>query len=183
MRPSTRNPAARSPFARQQPARAFRDPEAHQRVEDRRKRRDAEHPAPRVFADAAEQQRSRRRRSTMPKTMLNWNMPAEPSAMRRRRDLRDVERRDHRRDADADAADEARDDERVDVPRKSRSQPRRGRRARRSRAAWACARSDPSAIRRSANRARCRKAPHPSRCRAYRRSGPRALESSAPRRK
>ena len=51
-------------LASDQPPRALRNAETHQRVDDRRERRDAEHPAPGILADAGEQrvgQQTRRR--------------------------------------------------------------------------------------------------------------------------
>ena len=96
----------------EQPSRALGDAEAEERVDDRRDRGDAEHPPPRVLADAGEH-RVRRERHEDAEHDVELEHAGEPAAVRRRRDLGDVERRRDGRDADPEAADEPRGDERA----------------------------------------------------------------------
>ena len=103
-----------------QPARAFGKPEAQDRIEERGKRLDAEHPAPRMLADVGQQRRSTRYAMRMPQHDVELKQRRQPPAAGGGRDLRDVQRRRDRRDADAQPADEAGDHERIDVGRQPR---------------------------------------------------------------
>ncbi len=119
---------------------------------------------------------------TMPKTMLNWNMPASRPRCRRR-DFRDVERGGDGGDADAQPADEAGGDERddaggqaaADAPTRYRTpiQSSVALRPKRSVGQPPEQRPDHGAVERRGHR----HAVH------ARRSGPRATGSSVPRRK
>ena len=121
-----------------------------------------------AFSPMPGQERSSRGRRRDAEHDVELEHARQPPAIGRRRDLRDVERRRDGGDADAQAADEPRRDEGVDIPWRSRSPRPRRHRARRSRAAWPCARSGPWASRRAASRAPCRTAPRPWRRRASR---------------
>ena len=100
--------------AGEQPARALRQGETHEGVDDRRDRGDAEHVAPGVLAEPA-QPRIGGERDHDAEDDVELKHPGQFAALRRGRDLRDVKRRRHRGDADPDAADEARGDEGVNV--------------------------------------------------------------------
>ena len=103
-----------------EPARALRQREAHECVDDGRNRFDAEHPAP-ADSDVAEiaDDVVRQIGDEDAEDDVELEKSAELAAVLRRGDLRDEERRRDRRNADADPADEARDDERTHIPGES----------------------------------------------------------------
>ena len=104
----------------EQPAWTFRKPEAEGSVEQRRKHGHTQHPAPGIRADAGEQ-RVRDESDQDAKNNIELKHSRKPSAILGRRNLRNVHRRDHGRDADAQSADDPRDDENNNVRRESRT--------------------------------------------------------------
>jgi hypothetical protein len=106
-----------------QPPGALWDDETESCVQQGGERRDAEHPTPRVVADAGEPGVGEECDQDA-EDNVELEHAGETSTLLGRRNLRDVERRNDGRDPDAEPTDESRDDERIDVLRQSR--PHRG---------------------------------------------------------
>jgi len=113
------HPARVIALSAQQPARAFRKSEAKQSVEKRGKRGHAQHPAPGILANAGEQ-RVGHKSDQDAENNVELEHAGKPSSVFRRRDLRDVQRSRHSRNADAQAANHTRDDERGNIGRQTR---------------------------------------------------------------
>ena len=111
---------------RDQPARALGQAEAHERVNERRERRDPEHPPPRdIWIDIFGEEEVRGESHEDAENDVELEEPGEVAAAFGRRNLRDVERRGDRRGPDADAADEPGEHERDRIRREARSDPRK----------------------------------------------------------
>ena len=98
----------------EQPARAFGKAKAEDRIEQRGKRRYAEHPAPGVIANPR-QQRIRNKCDQNSENDVELEHAGKAAAMLGRRDLRDVHGSDNGGDADAQPTDHPRQDEHGDV--------------------------------------------------------------------
>ena len=99
------------PLAANEPTRTFRQAATHHRINDRRNRRDAKHPAPGIRPAKVGDHRIGQESHDDAENDVELEHSREPAAMRRRRDFRNVEWCRHRRNADANTAEDARGDE------------------------------------------------------------------------